>query len=147
MSDKHPDGCCTGFVAGRFFVLTFDSLVIYYFVFMAVIKVKRGKISLSQAKTEARKLRKKLKQEKIPVQAMYLFGSCSRGLSHLDSDIDVAILLSSNLGLWERRKIRRIPLIAKQVNVRLEPHVISTRDFANRFLSLPAEIKKYGVKV
>lgn len=92
-------------------------------------------------------LKKKMAGEAVPFEAVFLFGSYATGAADKDSDIDIAIVVPSGASLLVLKKIREIPWWAKQINVKLEPHVISSRDFRNQFLLLPSEIKKHGVKV
>jgi len=97
-------------------------------------------------KTAIRKLKEKLIAEGLPVERAILFGSYAKNKPHVDSDIDVAIILDSSKG-FDREKIDRAAWWAKQIEVKLEPHILSKNDLANRWLSLPAEIKKSGIEV
>jgi len=107
-----------------------------------VIKTARKKLNRAEINKTITLFRGKLKQEGIAFQKIILFGSYATGNAHIDSDIDVAVVLSSdNTG----EKINDVVWWAKQINVKLEPHILSLNDFENRFFSLPAEIKKSGV--
>ena len=77
---------------------------------------------------------------------MILFGSYAKNRPHIDSDIDVAIILPSDSNI-NRDKINQISWWAKQIEIRLETHILSENDFNNRWFSLPAEIKKSGMKI
>ncbi|MDD5750690.1 MAG: nucleotidyltransferase domain-containing protein [Candidatus Pacebacteria bacterium] len=92
-------------------------------------------------------LQEKLKKEAIPVQKMVLFGSYASNKPHIDSDIDVAIVLPADISPSLRKKAGEIFWWAKQINVKLEPHVLSDNDLRNRFFSLSAEIKKHGITI
>ena len=109
-----------------------------------VIKAERKKLSAREVQSILKKLKHKLSDEKIPAQAFWIFGSYAKKTHGLDSDIDVAIIVPSVLTQSLKKKIRSVSLLAKQIHVKLEPHVLSDRDFKNRWLSLPAEIKKSG---
>ena len=111
-----------------------------------VIKSIRKKLSAAYVKTAIGKLKEKLANEGLPVERAILFGSYAKNQPHIDSDIDVAVILDSNIN-FDRGKIDRVAWWAKQIDVKLEPHILSKNDLANRWLSLPAEIKKFGVEV
>jgi len=79
----------------------------------------------------------------MSIENVYLFGSCAKGTSHNDSDIDVAFVVSHFHGdffeimplLW---KLRR------QVDWRIEPHIVARdTDYAG-FLD---EIQRTGILV
>ena len=111
-----------------------------------VIKSVRKKLSAAYVKTAIGKLKKKLIAEGMPMEQVILFGSYAKNKPHIDSDIDVAIILDSNKR-FDREKIDRIAWWAKQIDIKLETHILSKNDLANRWLSLPAEIKKFGIEV
>lgn len=74
----------------------------------------------------------------------YLFGSYSRGISHKDSDIDIAIVFTDlqdyfNMQL-ELMRLRR------SIDTRIEPHPIDENDF-NVSNPLAAEIIRYGIEL
>ena len=111
-----------------------------------VIKAIRKKLPAAYVETAIGKLKEKLIAEDLPVERVILFGSYAKNNPHIDSDIDVAIVLDSNKN-FDRKKIDRVAWWAKQIDVKLEPHILSENDFGNRWLSLPAQIKKFGVEV
>lgn len=112
-----------------------------------VIKAERKKLKNSEVKKLVGRFKRGLKKNKILFERMYVFGSYAKGRPHADSDIDVAIILPNAFIQSNKKKLGEIIWMAKQINVKLEPHLLSRNDFANRWLSLPAEIKKYGIKV
>ncbi|MFA5813463.1 MAG: nucleotidyltransferase domain-containing protein [Patescibacteria group bacterium] len=112
-----------------------------------VIKAERKKLKKEEVERIINELKNKLKEEQIPFQQFWLFGSYFKGTADVDSDLDVAIVLPSGLSGASRRKVNDIAWWAKQVHVKLEPHVLSDRDLKNPLLSLPAEIKKHGMRV
>ena len=116
-------------------------------ILFMVIKTERKKLSSARVRVLARKLKKNLLQEGMPVRELFLFGSYATGRPHLDSDIDVAVIVPSGMTVREQKKAQQITWLTKQTNVKFEPHIFSERDFNNRWLSLPAEIKKHGVKI
>ena len=110
-----------------------------------VIKVTRKKLNKAEVDKVVSLFKNKLKQENVAFQKIILFGSYATGNTHIDSDIDVAVVLPLNISNGVREKIKDIAWWAKQINVKLEPHILSSNDFENKFFSLPAEIKKSGV--
>jgi len=79
----------------------------------------------------------------LPFEQVYLFGSYARNTNRVDSDIDVAIVVSHIEGdyfsihplLW---KLRR------QIDDRIEPVLIERDNDNGGFLS---EIQKYGIQI
>jgi len=110
-----------------------------------VIKTARKKLSKQDVNRMIILLRDKLKQEGVEFQKIILFGSYATGNAHIDSDIDVAVVLPFSISHNAREKVKDIAWWAKQINVKLEPHILSSNDLENRFFSLPSEIKKNGV--
>lgn len=111
-----------------------------------VIKAIRKKLTAAHVRAAIGKLGKKLADEGVPVKQMILFGSYAKNNPHIDSDIDLAVILKSDKSI-DRGKIDNIAWWAKQIDIKLEPHILSEDDFNNRWLSLPAEIKKFGIEV
>lgn len=110
-----------------------------------VIKTTRKTLNKSEINRIITLFKNKLEQEDVTFQRIILFGSYATGNAHIDSDIDVAVVLPFSISNNAREKIKDIIWWAKQINVKLEPHILSPNDFENRFFSLPAEIKKSGV--
>ncbi|MCF0053172.1 nucleotidyltransferase domain-containing protein [Dyadobacter chenwenxiniae] len=79
-----------------------------------------------------------------PVKQAFLFGSFARGNSHLDSDIDIALVLDRSEDIMETQiammKLRR------DIDLRIEPHPFIVQDFQS---SNPVayEIMKYGIEI
>ncbi len=111
-----------------------------------VIKAVRKKLPAAYVRAAIGELKRKLAAEKLPVAQVILFGSYAKNSPRVDSDIDVAIVLDTNKN-FDRKKVDRIAWWAKQIEVKLETHVLNKTDFNNRWLSLPAQIKKFGVEV
>jgi predicted nucleotidyltransferase len=79
--------------------------------------------------------------ERYDCVSIILFGSYAKGLFHLDSDIDIAVVLKDYDNLisiqLDLMKLRR------NIDLRIEPHPIRERDY-NNDNPLVNEIKKYG---
>lgn len=88
-----------------------------------------------------------LKQDKLPVKKVFLFGSYAKGTPHKWSDIDLCIITpkfkdswkASNY-LWSKRKIF-------DINYAIEPHGFTPDDFHDPSNPLADQIKKTGIKI
>jgi len=85
-----------------------------------------------------------LRDEQIPLKEVRLFGSYAHGTAHRDSDVDLAVIVPSGVN---GKKFQHVAWIAKQIHVKLEPHLISTMDLQNPWLTLSAELKKKSIRV
>lgn len=104
----------------------------------------RKKLTPPEVRQTLRQFKRTLQKEHIPLQGLILFGSYAKGLAHNDSDIDVAVVLPSGWSRKKRQMAESIPWLAKQIQVKLEPHLVTTRDLRNPYLALVREIKHYG---
>jgi predicted nucleotidyltransferase len=89
---------------------------------------------------------KLIQQKYSDVESVYVFGSCARGNSNQDSDIDLAIVFK-DLDDSKRFDVQvKLMLLASQIDTRIEPHPISHNDFysGNPFV---VEIKKTGFEI
>lgn len=104
-------------------------------------------MSTNEAKKIVRKYAEKLRTEKFPFFAVYLFGSQVKGNAYHDSDIDIAVFsdaiggrnnLNNNLKLW---KLRR------GIDLRIDPHGFSADNFLDEADPMVYEIKTTGIKI
>ena len=71
-----------------------------------------------------------LKDNRIAVWRLYLFGSHARGTAQAESDIDLAVF-------WDRDEIDgfdedvQLMRLTRNVDLRIEPHSFSRKDFDN----------------
>ena len=85
-----------------------------------------------------------LVNQTYPVKQAFLFGSFAKGNSHLDSDIDIALVLDRSADIIETQiammKLRR------NIDLRIEPHPFIVHDFQS---SNPVahEIMKHGIAI
>jgi predicted nucleotidyltransferase len=85
-----------------------------------------------------------LVNQTYPVKQAFLFGSFAKSNSHLDSDIDIALVLDRSEDIMETQiammKLRR------SIDLRIEPHPFIVQDFQS---SNPVvhEIIKYGIEI
>jgi len=86
-----------------------------------------------------------LREDKLPIQKVILFGSFSKGTPREDSDIDLCIVspkfkdaFSALQYLWIKRR--------KNIGLTIEPVGFSPKDFEDED-SLINEIKRTGIEV
>lgn len=111
------------------------------------LKVKREVIKKAELRKIFTRLSKKLKAEKLPVKDVILFGSYAHGTPDGDSDIDVALVVFGKITAKVKKDFDNIHYLVKSVNVKLEPHVMSTGDYNNRWSSIAGEVRKHGIKM
>lgn len=80
--------------------------------------------------TQVRRYIQTLRENKIAVWRLYLFGSHAKGTAKVDSDIDLAVFLDREEidGFDEDVNLMRL---TRDVDLRIEPHSFSRRDFEN----------------
>jgi len=71
-----------------------------------------------------------LRENRIAVWRLYLFGSHAKGRAHADSDIDLAVFWDQDEidGFDEDLQLMRL---TRNVDLRIEPHSFSRKDFEN----------------
>ncbi len=75
---------------------------------------------------------------------VYLFGSQAKGLSHEDSDIDIAVVISDYPNKIEI--MMQLMRIRRKIDSRIEPHPFRENEF-NISNKLVEEILKYGFEL
>ena len=81
------------------------------------------------------------------VKAIILFGSYAKGTNHEDSDIDIAIItddIKCNDIFDEQLKLKKL---RRNIDYRLEPHIIDVADFDNIETPFVEEVINTGIKV
>ena len=109
-----------------------------------VIGAQRKKVSQTEIKSILHNLSRKLKVEKVPFKNIFLFGSYARGNAYIDSDIDIAVVVPKNTVKIKRKILDKVYFWGKGIHVKSEIHLLTDEEFANPYLTLPNEIKKYG---
>ncbi|HET97900.1 MAG TPA: nucleotidyltransferase domain-containing protein [Desulfurivibrio alkaliphilus] len=71
-----------------------------------------------------------LRENRISIWRLYLFGSYAKGRARAESDIDLAVFLDQDEidGFDEDLQLLRL---TRNVDLRIEPHSFSRRDFEN----------------
>ena len=103
-------------------------------------------MSKIQAKKIVKKYADKLKAEKYPFLAIYLFGSHAQGKAVKNSDIDVAVISNKLKRDWNRNE-DKLWEYTMEVNSRIEPVGFTPDDFKKSYDPLVNEIKKTGVRI
>lgn len=82
--------------------------------------------------------------KKFNIKEVYIFGSYAKGTNNKDSDIDIAVILDSDIDTIDL--MVELMMLTQNIDLRIEPHPIKTNDFAegNPFVD---EIKSSGLKV
>ncbi len=93
----------------------------------------------------AKKFVEKVREQGIPVEVAYLFGSWAQGRATEWSDIDLAIVSSAFEGtkFYDRRKLYRAIL---DVDTAIEPHTYRPQDF-NESNPFVREILRTGIRI
>jgi predicted nucleotidyltransferase len=100
-----------------------------------------------QALKIIKKFVKRLREEGISVDRVFLYGSHAAGLGRGDSDIDVAIV-SKDFGKDRVEEGMALYRIAGKVDTRLEPVPISVEAYENEtWLPLIYEIRSKGLEL
>ncbi len=88
-----------------------------------------------------------LKEDRLPINKVFLFGSFARGSQHKWSDIDLCVIspkfkdsFEASQYLWKKRKIF-------DINYTIEPVGFNLKDFNDKYNSLTSEIKRTGIEV
>jgi predicted nucleotidyltransferase len=101
-------------------------------------------MSKDKVKKIVERYAEKLKESKIPLSGIYLFGSFAKGEAREWSDIDVAIFSKrkeTDQFIIEAGRIRR------EVDLRIEPHIFSDKDLKTVSTPFVEEILRTGVRV
>lgn len=84
--------------------------------------------------------------ENYQIEAIILFGSYAKGTWHEDSDIDIAIItddIKNNIFDEELNLVK----LRRKIDTRIEPHLITIKDYNNIETPLIQEIIDTGIKV
>lgn len=87
-----------------------------------------------------------LRQAGIEVSEAYLFGSVVSGLSHKDSDIDLAVVSSEFQGL-RYYDMKKISMHRRKIDLRLEIHPFSRDEVEHDPPQFFLKIKQDGLRI
>jgi predicted nucleotidyltransferase len=71
-----------------------------------------------------------LRDNRIPVWRLYLFGSHAKGTAQADSDIDLAVFLDHDEIDGFNEDVQ-LMCLTRKVDLSIEPHCFSRKDFEN----------------
>lgn len=80
------------------------------------------------------------------VDAIILFGSYASGKEREDSDIDIAIITDDFKNCIFDEELNLVKL-RRNIDLRIEPHLIKTEDYINESTPFIKEIINTGIKV
>lgn len=103
-------------------------------------------MSKVDAKKIVKKYAEKLKEKNYPFSAVYLFGSYAKNKAHKWSDIDVAVI-TNKLKKNRDKNENLLWHIRRGVNIMIEPHGFTVKDFQDECDPMVYEIKKTGIKI
>jgi uncharacterized protein len=80
--------------------------------------------------TQVKRYIQTLRENRIAVWRLYLFGSHARRTAHAQSDIDLAVFMDCDDidGFDEDLRLMRL---TRDIDLRIEPHSFSRKDFEN----------------
>lgn len=105
-----------------------------------IVKVK------PEIKTILKRYKRALLQTDLPVEKVILFGSQAIGKAGRWSDIDVCVI-SPDFGRDEVKEMVRLRNIALPVDIRIEPHPYSIKDFMVEEDPFAYQIRKTGIVI
>lgn len=102
----------------------------------------KGNVDINILKSVEKYIHEISKHYKI--QNVYLFGSYAKGTNTEDSDIDIAIIINSDINVFDL--MVDLMMLTQNIDLRIEPHPIKLQDFeeGNPFVQ---EIIDTGIKV
>ena len=103
-------------------------------------------MSKANAKKIVKEYASKLRAEKYPFSAVYLFGSYTRNKNNKWSDIDVAVVSDKLKRDWWKNEML-LSHLSLDVDSRIETHGFTVKGFEDDSDPLVYEIKKTGVRV
>lgn len=75
-----------------------------------------------------------------------LFGSWSKGKAHEDSDIDVCVVSKNFVGNRFDDMVN-MNILASKINTLIEVAPMTPEEYGDKYSTLAAEVKKWGVEV
>ena len=85
-------------------------------------------------------------KENYNVVAIILFGSYAKGTEHEDSDIDIAIV-TDDIKTDKFNEEVKLTLLRRNIDSRIEPHIIKVEDYKNDETPFIVEVKNTGIKI
>ena len=109
------------------------------------LMVKQSKLTPSVL-NQVQQFTKKVKQAKIPISQVIVFGSHAKGTAHEWSDIDVCIVSPQFTNNHWDPMMSLTRLIDAQT-IDIEAHPMHPDDLNNKYDTLATEVRKYGIVI
>ena len=87
-----------------------------------------------------------LRNNGVDIKQAYLFGSQAKGKTWEGSDIDICLVFDYSSSQYEDVK-RKMNKLAIKLDARIEPVLFTPEEFANKYDSLAAEVKQFGIQI
>lgn len=102
---------------------------------------------MAQGIQKARTLKMLLERHGFPVTQVLLFGSVAKGVSHPQSDIDIAVVHRS-FGDSRIEELRSMCRVEEEEDLRnIEVVYFHPEDLKDKYSTLVQEVKKHGIPV
>lgn len=106
----------------------------------------RKAVLTSRQKAMIRTYQRLLLKAGIAVERIILFGSHAKGTAHKWSDLDLCVV-STQFGKHPFEEGVKLMTIRTDDLLDIEPHPFNPEDLKDKYDSLAAEIRKYGIRV
>lgn len=103
-------------------------------------------MAFGKAYISAKKFVDTLAKRGTQIDSAYIFGSYAKGIATTDSDIDICIISPNFSGDLVKERMN-LESISRQIDEKIEPHPMSSLDFAEKYNQLAHEIKTTGVQI
>ncbi|PIS07998.1 nucleotidyltransferase [Candidatus Berkelbacteria bacterium CG10_big_fil_rev_8_21_14_0_10_43_13] len=107
-------------------------------------------MSTTEAKQIGKRYAQHLRQNHFPFKQIYLFGSFAKGSFDEESDIDIAVISDKfdevDVKKWFQNRFK-LGKLRFDVDLRIEPHGLSPKEFEDEDSIMTYEIKKHGIKI
>ena len=107
--------------------------------------IEKNQNAKTMVKREALEIARKFlssASEHFSFKRAYLFGSFAKENSHVDSDIDIAVVIDQNQFTFNNEM--ELVRLRRDIDLRIEPHIFLNKDF-NESSPLVHEILKHGI--
>ena len=94
----------------------------------------------------ARRIKRRLTQQGIPVIQVFLFGSLAEGKMHAWSDVDIAVVYKP-FGADRLEEHSRIADAREDFDIPMDIVSFRREDLDNRYSTIVREVKEHGIPV
>lgn len=90
---------------------------------------------------------KKLKEDKLPIEKVIIFGSYAKGTQNKSSDIDICIISPKFKDAWKAMEYLWSKRELKDPNYAIEPIGLNSKDLKDKYSALSSEIRNTGIEM